>query len=509
MVESGNKRIAKNAAMLYVRMIANILIGLFYSRLVLEALGVNDYGIFNLVGGVIVLANTITTSFASGTSRYITYSLGTHNAINQKTTFNTALVLHILITFVFLIIAETVGLWFVNTQLVIDSGRMIAANWVYQTSVIVTALGVTQAPYSALITSYERFDIYAYIEIAVSLLKLAIAIILLYVDTDKLILYSILYSILSICTQLFYRIFCAKHFMETSGKIVCDKYLMKDMLSFTGWNFIRQSSLTFSSQGNNILLNWFFGTAMNAAAGIATQVQGILYAFIGNVTKAFEPQIIKNYAIKEYNRVNTLICNGSLFASLTTLIISIPIILKMRFLMGIWLKTVPDAAVTICQILLIQNFFNSFSPLVSCGIQATKQVKMPNILSSIVYIALPFLLYAILYVTSSYQLMYWALTLSIVIPLGIFLVYFKKSCSEFDVKRYILKTIIPVVFVGGISLLVCSLVESILLPELISLVLLSVCSCLCVCIPTYCFILDRPTKHRVNNYISSVIQKLR
>jgi hypothetical protein len=181
----------------------------------------------------------------------------------------------------------------------------------------------------------------------------------------------------------------------------------------------------------------------------------------------------------------------------------------MRFLMGIWLKTVPDAAVTICQILLIQNFFNSFSPLVSCGIQATKQVKMPNILSSIVYIALPFLLYAILYVTSSYQLMYWALTLSIVIPLGIFLVYFKKSCSEFDVKRYILKTIIPVVFVGGISLLVCSLVESILLPELISLVLLSVCSCLCVCIPTYCFILDRPTKHRVNNYISSVIQKLR
>lgn len=502
---SSNKVIVKNASMLYMRMFISMAISFYTSRIVLQALGVSDYGIYNLVGGIVVLANMLTSSLSGATSRYITYSLGEKDFEKTRRTFSTALMIHVGLAGLFIFVAETVGLWFVNTQLVISPDRMLAANWVYQSAIISTALGITQVPYNSLITSHERFGVFAVIEILSSCLKLIIAFIILYSMLDHLILYSILYMVISVCIIVFYRIYCLRNFSESRFIRILDRDLLPKLLKFSGWTLLGNVSLTVLQQGVNIIVNLFFGTIINAAVGIATQVQGMLYSFIGNITTAFTPQIIKGYVESDYKRMNYLITIGGKFSSICILLISIPIIVKMDFLMGLWLKEIPTGAIVICQILLIKNFFNSFNPLIYTAITATGNIKNANIFCGLEYLLSVGITYLIVFWTHSYIYAFIFNLITSLIACGIYLWALKHEISSFSVYDYVVHTILAVTLLGCVSFGTAFFTERLIQSDIWSFFAISFISTTLIIILSFYFVLDSNSRSfivlKVNSYL--------
>lgn len=469
---TNNRLIAKNATMLYIRMFFSMAIQFFTSRIVLQALGVSDFGLYNLVGGIIVLVNMLSGSLSSATSRYITVALGEGDEDKLARTFSSALIIHLALSGLFLIVAETVGLWFVNTQLVISPNRMIAANWVYQVAVCSTVLDITQTPYNATIRSHENFKIFAYIDILSSALKLLIALIVLWDNSvDNLILYSILYALVSITIRIFYRKYCINHYPETRFRFLLDKSIFPNLLSYSAWNMFGSITLTISQQATNIMYNWFLGNIVIAAAGIAGQVQGTLNSFAGNIMGAFNPQIVKEYARKNYKRVNELICMGAKFASVMTLVVSIPVFVKMHFLMDLWLDKVPEGAVIICRIFLIRSFLNNFNPLTYTAITAGGKVKWVNFMCGVIYlISLP-IGYIILYFTRSYVWLTIASIFTGAVPTGFVYMYLlKKQMPEFNVTEYFRHTIIPMCTIGALVLFLALAMNSYIHHDLLGLV---------------------------------------
>ncbi|MGP1416958.1 oligosaccharide flippase family protein [Prevotella fusca] len=502
---SSNKLIVKNAGMLYLRMFISMAIGFYTSRIVLQALGVSDYGIYNLVGGIVVLANMLTSSLSGATSRYITYSLGEHDFEKTQRTFSTALNIHIGLSILFILVAETVGLWFVNTQLVISPDRMVAANWVYQSAIISTALSITQVPYNSLITSHERFGVFAVIEVLSACLKLVIAFVTLYSMLDHLVLYSILYMVISVCIIVYYRTYCVRNFSESRFIRILDRKLLPQLLKFSGWTLLGNVSLTVLQQGANIIINLFFGTIINAAVGIATQVQGLLYSFIGNITTAFTPQIIKVYVESDFKRLNYLISVGAKFSSICILLISIPIIIKMDFLMGLWLKEVPIGAVVICQILLIKNFFNSFNPLLYSAITATGNIKKTNIFCGLEYLLSVAITYFIVFWTHSYVYAFIFNLITSLIACGIYLWALKHEIESFSVYDYIVYTVLAVTLLGCITIGIALFIESFIQSNLLSFIAISLVSTALITILSFYFVLDSNSRSfvvsRVNSYL--------
>ena len=491
-----NRLIAKNASMLYVRMFISMAIQFFTSRIVLQALGVEDYGLYNLVGGIIVLINVLSSSLSSSTSRYITVALGNGNFERLAKTFSTALIIHLALSAVFFIVAETVGLWFINTKLIISPERIVAANWVYQISVCSTIVGITQSPYSAAINSHEDFKIYAYIDIISSCLKLLIALVVLLDSSfDNLILYSILYGGVSVAIMFFYRRFCVIHYPETKFRITLDRKLFPSMLAYSGWNFFSTVSLTICQQGTNILYNWFLGNAIIAAVGIANMVQSTLNAFANNIMTAFNPQVIKEYAQKKYQRVNELIIMGAKLTSVMTLLISIPVFVKMNYLMSLWLDKIPEGAVAVCQILLIRNFFNNFNPLIYTAITASGKIKWVNILCGALFLTSLPISYAILYFTRSYIfVMIAGIFMGAFSTCFVYLIILKKQMKEFDIVEYLLHTIAPMFLIGCLVLGLCLTLSLLLSNDFIALIIITFVSSLLILLLSFYMIFDRYTR---------------
>lgn len=493
MANTGNKTLAKNASMLYIRMLVSMAISFYTSRLVLQALGVSDYGIYNLVGGIIVLINSITSALSNATSRYLTYSLGTNDEVFCRRTFSTAFYIHLGISFLFLLVAESLGVWFINTQLSISPDRMVATNWVYQASLLSTFLGITQVPYNATITAHERFDVFAYIDILTSLLKLGITILVLYLTVDHLIAYSVLYVLVSICVMLFYHFYCVAHFTETRIDRF-DRNILGEMMTFSLWSFFEGSSLTVSQQGQNILLNRWFGTIINAAVGVSSQLGATIYAFIGNITTAFKPQIIIAYAQGDYKRINELIKLGTQAASIFILLITIPVIINLPYLMHLWLKDVPDGAVEITAIILCVNFFNSFNPMTYTAVAATGKIRNLSIFSGLIYIARLLLVYIVLRITGSYLLVFAFGFFTTASTCILYTYCLKNSVSEFNIRIFYLHTILPLLAIA----LICGGIVwgvTVLLPDgLLRLLLTTPLAIVSVVLLAYYVVLDESTR---------------
>ena len=489
--------------MLYLRMFVTMAISFYTSRVVLKALGVSDYGIYNVVGGVIVMISTLTGALGGATSRFLTFALGKKDMENLKITFSTAFYIHLALAMLFVVVAESVGVWFVNTQLVIPEGRMGAANWVFQAVIVSTALGMTQTPYSASITSHEKMAAFAYIAILDAVLKLGIAFVVLIAPTDHLKLYSILLMAMSIGFQLYYRFYCIRHFEECHITRRFDKGIFKEMLSFSGWSMVGSLSLMFKNQGVNILINRFFGTLINAAVGVAGQVQGILYAFTNNIVVAFRPQIIKSYAAGDYSRMNELVAMGAKFSSLVTILTTIPFIFSMQFLMSLWLEEVPTGAVAICQILLFTNYFNSYNPYLSMGITASGKIKSMNITVSILYISFVALIYVVLRLSHSYLLAYTVGIFSAPISTVIYIVILKKLIPEYRIGAFLRKTYLPMTAIACASLAMAWMIYNIGMGELLSfLTIVLLCSSF-VCLAVYFFVLDKGSREVLLGFVKS------
>lgn len=369
-----NKRIAKNTLLLYIRMIITMCVSLYTSRIILSTLGIEDYGIYNVVGGVVAMFSIISSSISSAISRFITFELGIGNIERLKKIFSTSVTIQIILGIIVLIIAEIVGVWFLNYKMNISVARMYAANWVFQLSILTFILNLISLPYNAAIIAHEKMTAFAYVSIIEVVFKLLIAFLVTVSPIDKLIFYAILHVIVAFTIQSIYMVYCKKHFYECTFQFILDKILLKKMFEFAGWNFIGTSSGLLRDQGGNILINIFFGTSINAARGIAMQVNTALYSFVSNFMTALNPQITKLYAQHDYDNMMKLIYRGSKFSCYLLFMLSLPVLINTEYILTLWLKEVPEYTVSFLRLIL----FFSLSDAVSRSL-ITAQLATGNI----------------------------------------------------------------------------------------------------------------------------------
>lgn len=370
-----NKRIAKNTLLLYFRMLFMMLVSLYTSRVVLNTLGVENFGIYNVVGGVVAMFGFINGSMSSATQRYITFALGKGDKERLRTVFSTTLQIHTLIACIIVLLGETVGLWFLYNKMQIPVERMDAAFWVLQCSIISTVIMIISVPYNADIIAHEKMSAFAYISIVEVVLKLAIVYMLVVFSFDKLILYAFLLLAVQILIRFCYSIYCNRHFEETKYRHVWDKELFKEMTGFAGWSMFGNLSAVLFGQGLNILLNVFFGPIVNAAHGVAVQVQNAVQQFVGNFQMALNPQITKTYAKGELNEMHKLMFRSAKFSFYLLFFLSLPVLLETNFILTLWLKTVPENTVTFLRIMICTSLiYTCANPMIIAN-QATGKVK--------------------------------------------------------------------------------------------------------------------------------------
>lgn len=396
--DNSNKIIAKNTLLLYVRMFLTMTVSLYTSRVVLNTLGVEDYGLYNVTGGIIAMVSFLNTAMSSATQRYITFALGKGDKKQLSVVFSTSVQIHMAISVLVLILGETIGLWFVLNKLVVPEGREVAAMWVYQCSILASLISIISVPYNADIIANERMAAFAYISIIEVILKLLIVFVLTIISADKLISYAILVVCVQILIRFVYVRYCSRHFDESKYKHIVDKLLLREMASFAGWSFFGNFASVLYGQGVNILLNVFYGPVVNAARGIAVQVQTAIQQFASSFQVAVNPQITKSYATGDLERMQCLIFKSSRFSFFLLFLLILPIILETNFLLTIWLKNVPNNAVIFTQIMLLIVLLNPFASPITIANQATGKIKLYQIvvgctLMSIIplsYIALKF-----------------------------------------------------------------------------------------------------------------------
>ena len=374
-VAENNKRIAKNTLLLYFRMLLTMLVSLFTSRIVLNALGIEDYGINNVVSGVVAMFSILSNSLAVAISRFITYELGKKNSENLKHIFSTAVNILILISILICILSETIGVWFLNEEMNIPSERFIAANWVLQFSIFTFIINLISVPYNAAIIAHEKMSTFAYISIIEVTGKLLIAYLITISSIDRLILNAILIFILSLIIRIIYLEYCKRHFEECTYTFTLKKELFKQMFSFAGWNFIGASSGILRDQGINILLNLFCGTTVNAARGIAMQVNTAISQFINNFITAINPQIIKSYAARDTKYLMQLVFQGARFSFYLLYIISLPILMETPIILETWLKIVPDYTVIFVRLIIIYTMTEAISYTMVTLMLATGNIR--------------------------------------------------------------------------------------------------------------------------------------
>ena len=356
---NNNKRIAKNTLLLYFRMLFMMAVSLFTSRVVLNTLGVEDYGINNVVGGVVAMFSVLSGSMSSSISRFITFELGKGDKKRLKTVFSTGINIQLGMSLIILLVAEAAGVWFLNYKMNIPEERMYAANWVFQCSILTFILGLLSVPYNAAIIAHEKMSAFAYISIIEVTLKLIIVYLLTISPYDRLITYSILFMLVGVLIRLIYGYYCKRHFEECTYHLVYDKAILKSMTSFAGWNFLGNGAYMLNTQGVNILMNMYFGVAVNAARGVATQVDAALKQFVNNFTTAVNPQITKSYAQGDLSNMHKLVCRSAKFSAFLMMFFAVPIILETDTILSLWLKKPPAYASVFLKWIIISSFMDT------------------------------------------------------------------------------------------------------------------------------------------------------
>ena len=377
---SSNKRIAKNTLMLYIRMFLATIVGLYTTRVVIQTLGVEDYGIYSVVGSVTAMLSFLKSSMSSSTSRFLSYDLGKGNQIKLQETFSSAMIIHILFAVGVILIGETIGLWFLENKLVIPDGRMEAAKWVLHMSVISSAVTFTQVPYDSCIIAHERMKVYAYVEILNVTLKLVVVYLLVIGCVDKLKLYSSLLLLVTIIISIIYRVYCVRNFKETFIIWSLRSSVVKRLMGFSIWQMFSSLCMTLKQQGQSFIVNIYHGVTLNASLGISDMLYGTLTSFSYNMLTAFNPPIIKAYASGNYVEMNKLLSNAAKMSFLLMAFVSIPLIINVRYILELWLEKVPEYVCEISTIALIFNCFGVVNSVVSYSINATGKNRNKSII---------------------------------------------------------------------------------------------------------------------------------
>lgn len=380
-----NKRIAKNTLLLYFRMILIMLVTLYTSRVVLAQLGIKDYGIYNVVGGVVTMFAFLNNCMTTSTQRFMTFELGKGNLQKLKNVFASSLNIHIGIALAVVLLAETVGLWFVNYKLVIPADRLVAANWVFQFAILSFCVNVIQVPYNAVLIAHEKMSVYAYISIIEAFLKLGIVYLLSISPVDKLIAYGVLIFVVQFLIRCIYQVYCHRHYEESRFRLFWDKELYREMSGFAGWNLFGSLAWMLRDQGLNIILNLFFGPVVNAARGVATQVSGAVMNFISNFQVALNPQITKNYANGNMQEMEKLTYLGIKFSYIILFFLAFPLSLNINYVLRLWLVEVPDYTALFIILIMIDSMVgNLFGVPLMTSLSATGKIRNYQIVVSFI-----------------------------------------------------------------------------------------------------------------------------
>lgn len=452
---STNKTIAKNTLFLYVRMLLVMGVSLFTSRIVLRELGTEDYGIYALVGGFVALFNFLNYAMTAATQRYLSYDIGNEDDVRLQKTFSASLTIHIGIAIIILLLAESIGFWYVNNIMVFPPERMSVVNIVYQFSIATTLIGIIQVPYNALIIARERMNVYAYVSIIEVILKLIIVFVLVYINSDKLMIYAILTFVISLISRLIYQMYCRNHFRESKYRFEYDKVYYEELVSYSGWNLFENIGSVARGQGSNVVLNLFFGVVANAAYGITLIVQAAISNFIRNFQVAVNPQITKKYAKGEIKSMHKLINQSSKFSFLLALLLISPVLLNLDFILKMWLITPPTYTFDLIFVCLLCLLVDSLSGPLNTGIQATGKIRMYQIIvGCLIFINLP-----VTYILFEYNLAHspniiFKIWLIFSLVSLIFRLFLLKKLLGFSIELFIRDVISKIILLGILSLII-------------------------------------------------------
>ena len=508
---ASNKRIAKNTLYMYIRMVAIMLVSLYTSRLILDILGVSDFGVYTVIGGIVSIFSLLNGALSAGSSRFITYALGKGEPIALKKTFSASFSIHTAMAVVVFILAETIGLWYVNSVLVVPGGRLGAANWIYQFSIVSCMLSVTQVPYTAAIIAHERMTIYARVGLVEAIFKLTIVWILMFTDNvDNLILNGALLMTWSIGSQLYYRYYCIKHFAECKLVYVKEREYYKSMLSFSLWDIIGTACSSGYSQVLNLMMNFFFGVVVNAAKGIVTMVDTAIQQFSNGFMTAVNPQLVKLYANKKYVEMVKLINRSSKYAGILLCTLYIPVFIKADCLLELWLKEVPEYSGLFLRCMIMACVVRATAKPVVLAVHATGNIKNLNIYAggTSLFLNLPvtLLLYKMGYPP---QICFYVSLCVNIICSFIELLILRKQVALFSIKRYCREVYAVCFGVEFVSFLFVEFVNLHLdYQNFISLVIVSVASLFANGVLTYFIVADAETRHKINSFVKEKLNNI-
>ena len=472
-----NKRIAKNTVILYCRMFLMLVIGLFTSRVILQTLGVEDYGIYNAVGGIVVMFGLLSGAITNAVNRFLAFELGRGDKEKLKRVFSTSLNVMLIFSLFIIILGATLGVWFLNCRMVIPEGRMSAANWVLACSVLTFTINLISIPYNAAIVAHEKMSAFAYISLIEAALKLAIVYTLYIIPFDKLKTYAVLYLCLAFLIRFLYGVYCKRHFAECTYHLIHDKALLKQMTSFAGWNFLGNGAYMINNAGINLLMNLFFGVTVNAARGIAVQVNSHVYQFVTNFTMAVNPQITKSYAKGDYEYMHSLVIRGSKFSFFLILFFLIPICLEAHQILHIWLGIVPDYAVPFIQITMISTAINTLTNSVIVATHATGNIRRFMITCGAVEIVTFPLVYIAFKLGATPMAAYYINTTIVVILIFVRL-FMAKDLIHMKASTYI-KAVFLKAFIVGMLSFILPMISWVMMEEcILRLIIVCVVSCI-------------------------------
>lgn len=505
---SDSKRIAKNTLMLYIRMFIMMAASLYTSRVVLDVLGVDDYGIYNIIGGVIVLFSFLNTALLQATQRFLNYELGKGNDKSLNLYFCMSMNSYIILSIIFFILAETIGLWFVNTQLNIPDERMAAANWVYQLSVLTFIINLIRVPYNATIVAYEKMVFFAYLSLLEAVLKLILVYLLFIISFDKLIFYAFLCLFIALIITFIFKIYCNHNFNITKYKYIWDGKVFRQLFSFSSWSLFGSLSNVLASQGLNIIVNIFYGVAINAALGIANQVSASITQFVSNFQVAFNPQIVKLYAVKEFKALNNLVFRSSKLSYYLLFIIAFPIILKMDAILEIWLVDVPEYTAVFAKLMLVFMLIDALNGPLWMYSQATGKIRNYQIMVGVlVFLNIPLIYFALKLSFPVWTI--WGIRILVNIIVSIARYIFMKKVYLFPIKDYLKSVIVTIVVVTVVILPVPIYVSNHLhINVWIDIIFTTLISVVVSIIAIYCFGLTKDEKNTIILFIRSKISKM-
>jgi len=502
------KRLAKNTVMLYIRMILIMLVSLYTTRVVLNVLGETDYGIYNIVGSVVVSMIFIQHSLMSATQRFLSYEMGLKDQGNVSVVFSSSLNLHLKFILIILFLLETVGLWFLNTILDIPSDRLFAANIVYQFSILTFCLNMIRIPYNAIIISYENMNIYAAVSIVEAILKLSIVIALKYLYSDKLIAYGILVFVVTLMINALYIGYCRRKYqVDTQTNFKGDKEVIKKLRGFLGWNLLGGLTGVATNEGPNYFMNYFLGVTVNAAMGIAKQVSGAVYSFATSFQNAFNPQIVKAYAAKDNEYLYDLINKTSLLSFYLLFLFAFPIINSADFIFDLWLVDVPQYTIVFCVLIILSQFVATLSSPLWMVAHATGDIKVYQIVMSFLSLLIIPVSYAVLVL---HYPPYFILIFQIFLNIAVFIyrLFFARAKIGLSIRSFFRTVIFKCIYLSSIIIPI-PLVLSRYAVSFWQNCLVIMTSFVISAIVFYFVGLDKETKQVINTFVRNRISSLR